>query len=210
MKTFVAFLISAFMLLSAGAQSKYDKAMQNAIEQLQGSVSLNDFQDAANTFERIAASEKNEWLPGYYAAYSYIIMSFTAQDATQKDAYSDKAQAFLNEAFKLAPEESELFALQAFLYPARIMVDPMNRGMMYFESLNSAIDKAIALNPENPRPYYLRAITILNMPPEFGGGAEAAKPLFEKARDKFNSFKPETPISPDWGKEQNEQEMSRL
>ncbi len=210
MKTFATVIISIAFVISAGAQSKYEKAMKGAIEKLNNSATLVDFQDAANTFERIGNSEKEEWLPQYYAAYSYIVMSFTVPEAGQKDAFSDKAQQFLDNAFQLAPEESELFALQAFLYPAKIMVDPMNRGMMYIESLNSAIDKSIALNPENPRPYYLRAVTIMNMPPEFGGGAEAAKPLFEKAKEKFDSFHPATPVSPNWGKEQNEQEMSKL
>lgn len=76
--------------------------------------------------------------------------------------------------------------------------------------MNQALEKAIQLNPENPRSYYLRAITVLNMPEGFGGGAAIAKPIFETAKAKFDSFQPETPISPDWGKEQNEQEMEKL
>ncbi len=210
MKTLITLILSFSLFASAGAQSKYEKAMQSAIEKLNNSATVDDFQNAANTFERIGTTEKEEWLPQYYAAYSYIIMSFFIPEAEKKDAYTDKAQQFLDNAFKLAPKESELFALQAFLYPAKIVVDPMNRGMMYFESLNSAIDKSITLNPENPRPYYLRAVTLLNMPPEFGGGAEVAKPLLEKAKEKFDSFQPESSIWPNWGKEQNEQELSKL
>jgi len=43
------------------------------------------------------------------------------------------------------------------------------------------------------------------MPKMFGGGKEAAKPLFQKANEKFLSFKPADVLSPNWGKEQNEQ-----
>ena len=128
----------------------------------------------------------------------------------KKDAVLDKAQQFLDKAFQLAPGESELFALQAFLYPSRITVDPMGRGMEYMGKMNQALDEAIRLNPDNPRSYYLRAITILNMPEGFGGGAASARPIFEVAKQKFYNFQPKTSISPDWGKEQNEMEMSKF
>ena len=155
-------------------------------------------------------TETDEWLPLYYAAYSFIVMSYIDQDVDKKDPYLDKAQHFLDKAFKIAPEESELFALQAFLYPSRITVDPMNRGMEYMGKMNEALDKAIKLNPENPRSYYLRAITLLNMPEQYGGGAKVARPLFEKAKEKFDKFEPASPIHPDWGKEVNEMEMQKL
>lgn len=128
-------------------------------------------------------------------------------DLTKKDPILDKAQRFLDRAFKIAPEESELFALQAFLYPSRIIVDPMGRGVEYMGIMNRALEEAIRLNPENPRSYYLRAITVLNMPENFGGGAKVAKPIFEEAKLKFNAFQPKTSISPNWGKEQNEIEL---
>ncbi len=86
----------------------------------------------------------------------------------------------------------------------------MGRGMEMMGKMNQALDEAIRLNPENPRSYYLRAITVLNMPEGFGGGTVTAKPIFEVARQKFESFQPKTSISPNWGKEQNEMEMSKL
>ncbi|HKL33443.1 MAG TPA: tetratricopeptide repeat protein, partial [Tangfeifania sp.] len=138
------------------------------------------------------------------------VMSYIDQNVDKKDPYLDKAQQFLDKAFKIAPRESELFALQAFLYPSRITVDPMARGMEYMGKMNAALDKAIELNPENPRSYYLRAITLLNMPEQFGGGAKVARPLFETAKEKFDKFEPASPIHPDWGKEINEMEMQKL
>ncbi len=86
----------------------------------------------------------------------------------------------------------------------------MNRGMELMGELNRALDRAMKLNPDNPRSYYLRAITLLNMPETFGGGASIAKPLFLTARKKFEKFKPQSSIWPDWGKEMNEEELSKL
>ena len=90
------------------------------------------------------------------------------------------------------------------------MVDPMVRGPESAGKMNAALDRALQLDPENPRAYYLRAITLLNTPEAYGGGAAMAKPLFETAKIKFDNFKPGSPFSPDWGKEQNEEELIKL
>jgi hypothetical protein len=210
MKTFFVLLISIVLMGSASSQNNFQQAMTGAIDKMNNSANINDFVDAANTFERISSSEKNEWLPLYYAAYSYIVISFQEQDLTKKDPYLDKAQAFLDQAFKIKADESELFALQAFLYPSRMTVDPMARGMQYIGLLNQAIEKAIQLNPENPRAYYLKAVITLNMPEGFGGGSALAKPLFLTAKEKFDNFKPASPISPNWGKEINQAELDKI
>lgn len=210
MKTFISFLLAFVFAVTNAAGNKYFDAMTKAIEKQKSASTIEAFLESANTFERIGQMEKTEWLPLYYAAHCYIVISFMVPENDKKDAVLDKAQHFLDNAFKLAPEESELFALQAFLYPARITVDPMGRGMEYIGKMNHALDEAIQLNPDNPRCYYLRAITILNMPEGFGGGSAAARPIFEIAKQKFDKFEPESSIYPNWGKEYNEKEMSKL
>lgn len=210
MKTLLTLIFSLGIMISAAQENNYQEAMRAAIEKMEYSDELSNLREAANTFERISMTEVNEWLPLYYASYSIIVMSYLEQNLDKKDPYLDKAQTFLDKAFKIAPKESELFALQAFLYPSRITVDPMTRGMEYIGKMNTAIDKAIELNPENPRSYYLRAITLFNMPEQFGGGAKVARPHFEMAKEKFDKFEPESPLHPHWGKEINEMEMQKL
>ena len=210
MKTLTTLLFTILILTSNAQSEKYEQAMSKALESLNQATTNDDFITAANTFERISMNEKNEWLPLYYSAYANIVVCYVNPDKEQTDAILDKAQNFIDQAFKVAPKESELFVLQAFLYPARITVDPMGRGVEYMGKMNQALDEAIRLNPENPRSYYLRAITTLNMSEAFGGGAALAKPIFETAKEKFDKFRPETTLSPNWGKEQNEQELSKL
>ena len=210
MRTFIILLFSILFFNSNASENKYKEAMLKAVEKLNSASVSQDFLEAANTFERISPIEKKEWLPLYYVAHCYIIISYQESDNNKKDAILDKAQKYLDMALKLQPEESELYALQAFLYPSRITVDPMARGMEMVGKMNQALDEAIRLNPENPRSYYLRAITVLNMPENFGGGAAAAKPIFKTAKQKFDNFQPKTSISPNWGKEQNDVEMQKL
>lgn len=210
MKTLFAFLLAFFLFQSVSSKNKYEEAMTKALEKHKYASTTEELLNVANTFERIGSMEEKEWLPLYYVAHCYIVISYQETAIDKKDPIIDKAQHFIDKAFQLAPEESELYALQAFLYPSRITVDPMGRGMEYVGKMNHALDEAIRLNPENPRSYYLRAITVLNMPENFGGGAEVARPIFETAKIKFDNFKPVSSISPNWGKEQNEMEISKL
>jgi hypothetical protein len=210
MKTVLTFVMSLFLLTANGQSSRYEQAMLDAMEKMNNASSTGEYIEAANLFERIGQSEKKEWLPQYHAAFMYLLAGFQEEDMTKKDPYFDKAQHFLDMAFQLTQENSELFVLQAFIYPGRIAVDPMNRGVELMGKMNAAIDNAIRLDPENPRSYYLQAVILLNMPVEFGGGPGVAKPLFEKASEKFDNFIPESPLSPNWGKEQNEEELSKL
>ena len=212
MKTLL-YIFSLLFVLNAQAQiqdSKYTEAMKNAISRLDEATTGDDFTDAANTFERIAMNENSEWLPLYYAAFSYITVSLSTEDLTTRDQYLDKAQKFIDSALERAPQESELYSLQGFLYPSRIMVDPMTRGPELVGKLYEALDMAEKLNPENPRTYFLRGMMLLNMPPEFGGGTEVAKPILLKAKEKYDSYQPASPFAPKWGKAETETELNKL
>jgi tetratricopeptide (TPR) repeat protein len=128
----------------------------------------------------------------------------------KKDLYLDKAQKCLDQAMAIDPNESELYSLQGFLYPNRINIDPMTRGIIYIGAMNKSLDKALELNPDNPRVYYLRATMIQHTPKAFGGGASKALPLYLAADEKFRNFKPKTSISPNWGKEINDAELKSV
>ncbi len=77
------------------------------------------------------------------------------------------------------------------------------------DKMNESLDKAIQLNPDNPRVYFLRATMTFHMPEAYGGGAAKALPLFKTATEKFAAFESKTDISPNWGKEGNEAEYKK-
>jgi len=198
-------------LFSFGFSSEtYEKAMSLSIEKLFQSKTIPEYVEVANQFERISKTEKAEWLPLYYATFAYIMISFQEPENAKKDSYLDQAQKLLDQAKAIAPNESEVHMLQGFLYPSRINIDPMNRGMIYIADMNKSLDKALELNPDNPRVYYLRATMTCHTPEAYGGGAAKALPLYETATEKFRIFKPKTAISPNWGKENNEAEFKTV
>jgi len=166
------------------------------------------FLEAAFYFKQLADEFPGQWPAFYYVGLSYIRASQHALDSKSKDDLIDKAQSMIDKAMSIKPGESELHALQAFLYQARLQVNPEIRGLNYSQKADASLKKAIAANPSNPRAYMLMGYNVFYTPALFGGGAKKALPLFLKARDKFNVFKPEQSYLPTWGAAEN-QEMIR-
>lgn len=207
----LSFTLFLLLLSFVGFSSEdYRKVMVQSIEKLFQASTIPEYVEVANQFERISRIEKTEWLPLYYLSYAYIMISYQETDNVKKDAYLDQAQQYLEKAMVIEPNESELHMLQGFLYPSRINIDPMNRGMSYMGKMNESLDKALELNPDNPRVYFLRATMTFHMPEAYGGGASKALPLFKLADEKFRIFKPKNILSPNWGKEINELELKKV
>lgn len=197
-------LSAAIIFLTAAtyAQSdKYVNAMKTNIGMLDSMMANKNSIEVANNFERIANAEKTQWLPYYYAAYCTIIHAYTEQDNSKKDAIADKAQQLLDKADSLlGKENSETDVIKSMIATAHMMVDPQSRYMSYGASANDLIEKSKSLDSTNPRPILLQAENTFYTPEAFGGGKDAARPLFEQAANLYTAFKPETELSPNWGK----------
>lgn len=210
MKTLTLLVLAIWSINLSGQDNPYESTMLSSIESLDKAAGKEEYLQCVSQFERVANAEKTLWLPYYYGAYSLIILSFEETDGAEKDLVLDRAQEMLDRALELEPDESELHALQAFLYPSRILVDPMNRGMVYFELMFSELEQAKTLNPKNPRPWFLEGVSKLNLPPAMGGGPEVAKPILEEADAKFKAFTNDDPLWPDWGEDSNRAELDKL
>jgi tetratricopeptide (TPR) repeat protein len=207
------FLISTLLLfllqIHAQDESSYMMIMVKQKKSFKMARGVADYQELANSFERIANAESDQWHPLYYAALCYINMTFSGDDVTAFDGYLDKAQTFIDKALAIYPDESEIHVLQALLYQARIRVDPAGRGMTYSIKANESLVKALEYNDGNPRAYYLQAMNVLGTPKAYGGGPEKACPIFQKADETYKSHKPDHVLSPTWGGERNSMMMSK-
>lgn len=207
MKTILlASALCALSLIShAQAPSdQYQQAMRQGIATLKTQneqTPVADMLALANQFERIAGAEPGEWLPRYYAGLMYVFLGFSGKDQSEKDKFLDNADRYLAEADKLSPSNDELTVLRAYVAQSRLTVDPMSRWQTYGPSFDAAIQKAMAQNPDNPRPYLLKGAGLLYTPEAFGGGPKTACPLLKKAADKFIIFKPASELAPNWGKD---------
>lgn len=202
MKKVLLFLAVITFSTTLFAQSdKYVPAMKKNLAMLDSATIKGNMTELANNFERIASAEKNQWLPYYYAAYGYVMNAFNEKDKSKVDVVADKAQELIDKAEATAGKEnSEIAVIKSMIASARMMVDPQSRWMQYGATSTSSREKAKALDPSNPRPYFLEGQALLYTPEAFGGGKAVAKPVFEKALAMFETFKPATELDPSWGK----------
>lgn len=209
MKNLVVIVFALFISTFSFAQNaKYTEAMQNAITMMDENGGL---QNAANTFDRIAGVASEEWLPQYYVAQCNLYLAWGAlekDDWKSFDAHIEKANVALDKAEALTGKNAELLTLEAYVYQARIMRNPMVNGARFAGTIDALLAEAISLNPDNPRAYYIQGQQKFNMPSFLGGGADSALPIFETAAEKFTSFTPESELHPNWGKGNNERMLN--
>ena len=191
--------------LRLSAQGIGDTTFYNpGIKMIGQARNASDYLMAAGYFEELNGRMADQWLINYYTALCYIQASYRVEDDKSKDALIDKAQLFIDKGFKLKPDETELLVLQAFLYQSRIQVNPEMRGLTYSRKAEASLKQAAAADDGNPRAWSLMGYNIYHTPVVFGGGASKALPLFLKARERFQSFRPALPFMPVWGEPENQ------
>lgn len=201
MKKTIVFLILAVMA-PVGAKSADDPYMDNmmvAKTMTDTATTEQTFLIAANYFTRIAGMNPHQWLPHYYAAYCYTLISHLYQEAEICDKWVDRAQAEVDKAFTLAPENAEVLVMKGFVLLARMKIDPMVRGFRFFDETMGYFSKAGEIDPSNPRAYLWKGVNLLHTPETFGGGKQSGCPLIREAVSKFETFTASDPIEPAWG-----------
>lgn len=190
--TFASFILPA-------NDGKYIEVMKKNIKLIYEARETAQIQEAVNGFIRIAGVEKEKWEPLYYIAYGNIMMANMEKDGAKKDAYLDVALEHVLKAKALRPNESELFALEGFIFMLRVTVDPQSRGPVHAPTAMKAFGKALELNPSNPRALALMAQMEFGTARFFNSSTDAACSTAEKAVQTFKDAKPENELSPVWG-----------
>ena len=206
------FILSAMFVASfsfAQMPEKFVKAMETNIARIDSAKSVQDWVDITAAFERIAEAEKNQWLPYYYVALGNVMAgtmslgdNLYGNNAEKTDPKADAAEKALNKAISLSKETSETWVIKKMIISLRMLGDVMNRAMTAMPEATAALDNAKKLDANNPRIYILEGQDKYYTPEQYGGSKDEAKVLFEKAQKLFETFKPETTIHPNWGKNQ--------
>lgn len=217
MKKIVFLLVANMLLVTTFAQSeKYIKAMEANVQVIETTRKVEDLQNLANTFERIAEAEKSQWQPYYYAALAQVNAGFSTSGGqmgglTDKlDPIADKAEGLISKAEALSKDNAEIYIVKKMIATLRMMADPQNRYMQYGPQAQQALETARKLDPNNPRVYLLEGQDKFYTPEQYGGSKTEAKRLFEVALSKFETFKPASSIDPTWGKGTTQYFLSQI
>lgn len=169
---------------------------------IDGASTDKEFKDITSELKAMPAPEGEEWLKPYYLGLCYILHSMQPLGAHKRDSLVTSAEAQAMKVVRMKPRSSEAYVLRGFCYQAKIMVAVWARGPMYLSDVERCLDKALKLDPQNPRALFLKAQTLKNKPMLLGGGEHKAKPMLKKALEAFEHFQPESNLHPSWGKQQ--------
>ena len=206
MKRFILSIAVLLVSMVAIAQkAEFLQTMGETLGQYATCKDVADFQSLGNKFQMIANVEKSEWLPLYYHAHCYILMSFLEPtDAVKKDSYLDEAEKSIEKLIAMVPDEAEIYALQSFYFTGRLVVNPMERGQKFTGLSSKAIGKALAIDPANPRAKLMKLQSEMGSAQFFGKDPKSFCPQAKEMLANWDNFKPKSPIHPAWGKPQVE------
>lgn len=199
MKAILAILLT-LVVSALSAQDKYTENMVKNIMAGYKAQTVAEHQEAANALERIAAAEKTKWEPFYYVAYNYIMISNMEKESAKKDSYLDLAAKAIDQAKALKSNDSEITALEGFVHMIRVTVDPATRGQEYSGKAFRSFGTAVSLNPENPRALMLLGQMQLGTAQFFNSPTTEACATIEKSLQKFETYKADNALAPQWGK----------
>ena len=203
MKTITLIIGLTLSTLGMSQDSVFYQKMGEALQGFSKCKTAKDFETASYPFEQIAEVETNNWLPRYYVALSYILASYSEdqENGEQKDAYLDVAEKSIETLKTMVPKESEVYALEAFYYTARLVVKPMERGMKYSGLSNASIEKSLALNPNNLRAKQMQIANDYGFKQFLGKDTKEECNKAQNLLAEWDNYPPKSPVHPSWGKE---------
>jgi hypothetical protein len=202
-KVILSIAVVLVSLASMAQKSEFYKTMGETLGQFAACKNVADFQALGNKFQMIANVEKGEWLPLYYHAHCYILMSFLEPtDATKKDSYLDVAEKSIAKLIEMAPGEAEIYVLQSFYFTGRLVVNPIERGQQYSGLAGQSTGKALAIDPTNPRAKLMKLRMDIGSASYMGLDQNSFCPQAKELLTTWDNFKPKSPLYPSWGKDQ--------
>jgi tetratricopeptide (TPR) repeat protein len=199
-KIVIAAIFLGLAITSIAQGPRYAESMKKNIETLDQKPSIENYQNAANNFERIANAEKNQWLPFYYAGYATVMQAFSGMEPGNMSAALDKAESFLYQAAALEPDNSEIAAVMSMVITGRMQVDG-SQSMTLGPKATALLSKAMSQQPQgNPRVMMNLSQNLYYTPEPFGGSKKKALELMEKALQAYDTFNPASELHPNWGK----------
>jgi len=200
MQKLIIIIVLAFTA-TINAQTNFEKGMQKALELWKAEK----LTEAENLFERIAAAESDQWLPHYYIAQLNSLKSWNEKDEATLKVNLDKAQSHLDLAKVISPKNPEIMVMQAQVLTNWVAFDGAKYGMKYGMRVAQIYSEALAIAPKNPRVAFNKVEWDMGSAKYFGQDTKPFCEALEKSIELFATFKPESALHPNWGKERAEQ-----
>ncbi|MEF9479898.1 hypothetical protein ACR1PO_10830 [Chryseobacterium sp. RRHN12] len=180
----------------AEAQTFSDKALTQAVLQLNASKTANDYDNLFNKFSGAKTSET--WQSSYYAAVALYLKNETLLKKSAGASLMDDnalARKIAAGAWTVQRDNAEINILLGLLYVQKIQIDSSQSSQPDQDIISQSIAKAEANSVNNPRLAVLQAKIK-----EKSGDKSNADILYRKALSEFSNPSSDSK-SPTWGKQ---------
>lgn len=143
---------------------------------------------------RAAGDARKDYIGLYINGFA-IFKMLTSDSTFRNHNYLDSAIYYMEKCIAVNPDFSDAYAVLGSLYGLKAIAN-LSKVIQYGKKSTEYFEKAKALNPENPRVYYLEGIGLFFRPRSFGGGKEKALSNFQTAIT-FYRKESDNPLS--WG-----------
>jgi hypothetical protein len=215
MKKLIILLMAVSIGLVTKAQSSAD-ALQTAVNKLEKATTAKEFEALEKEFISLSASQKNNWLPYYYAALCNAKIGFLYQDDGDKiEPYSNRGTEQAATALqrldttKQKKELSEVYVVMSMLNRSKVFINPMTYGRKYGPVAERYLQEALRLDPQNPRALSARAWVKYHTPKLWGGDKDLAKQLATQSLQLLGQEHAQ-PGYPHWGKLDDEVLLQKM
>lgn len=179
-------------------QENFEQQMDKAFQLLEEGKN----EEALATFENVASTEEENWLPNYYIALITTRSAFETRNFNTMSDLLGMAQNSIDIELDKNQNNVELLVMQALIYTAWIAFDPMSYGQKLTPSVNQLYTKAEAIAPNNPRVILGKAQFEMGTAQFFGSETKPICAQIERSIKLFDNFIAESKYGPTWGKNQ--------
>ncbi|MEM1094144.1 MAG: hypothetical protein AAGJ10_06035 [Bacteroidota bacterium] len=202
MKHLATLLVALCLVLPLHAQSPEAQLIQ-AKQDLQQAYYLSDTESMKTlraTFERATQVDELKTMGHYYVALiDYRMMSLPGTSKDEKLDYIDSGLKHTKAALKDKNAPASTYALRSTFFGQKAGLRPMT-GMINGPRSDSAMEDAMASDPNDPRVLMISAISDYFKPKMWGGDKERAMQSIQAAVELFEAESAtEDSLTPDWG-----------
>ena len=197
MKT-IFFTIATFISISTFAQKNFEAEMSKTLTEWNKGNHSSEV-----NFKQLVNDYPNEWLPKYYLALSETLKTFQSNNKDQNEQILNEVKILVDDLVSKNPLNTEVLNLKALYLTAEIVQNPMVNGGLYYPEVNKLYQKALAINPNNPRSVLGAAEFNINAANYSGADITQDCKNVKKALALFEVDKPKV-NEPNWGKDRVE------
>ena len=148
-------------------------------------------------------NQDNLYLLYYVALSDYRLANYflSSNEPDKVAPYLKEGQKCLEKARQIAPDFGELDAIYSLLLAFEINLDQekgRSLGFQIYQYMNKALEKS----PANPRVQYLKGVSDLFTPQQYGGGPNAAIKYLSRSLELFKKEDIQDPVKPSWGEDE--------